>query len=44
MDGTALETRSHQINQNEKKKKKKKKKEGKKERKSGKLQARTPAC
>ena len=43
MDGTALETRSHQINQNEKKKKKKKK-EGKKERKSGKLQARTPAC
>ena len=36
MDGTALETRSHQINQNEKKKKK--------ERKSGKLQARTPAC
>ena len=41
----ALETRSHQINQNEKKKKKKKKKkERKKERKSGKLQARTPAC
>ena len=31
MDGTALETRSHQINQNEKKKKKKKKKERKKE-------------
>ena len=40
MDGTALETRSHQINQNEKKKEKKKKKE----RKSRKLQARTPAC
>ena len=34
MDGTALKTRSHQINQNEKKN----------ERKSGKLQARTPAC
>ena len=32
MDGTALETMSHQINQNEKKKKKKKRKE-KKERK-----------
>ena len=37
MDGTALETRSLQINQNEKKKKEKK--ERKKERESGKLQA-----
>ena len=36
MDGTALETRNNQINQNGGKKKK--------ERKSGKLQARTPAC
>ena len=42
MDGTALETRSHQINQNEKKNKNKNKTK-KQRRKSGKLQART-AC